>query len=118
MFGLPDSLRRLSEEASFHFVQWLTTRTQQRVAVWQVCPHRMSTFIAGPHGPMLIQFVVSSAPQDPHSWRLFTITSSSGIELLRATPTANVHTGPPLASAIDVLFLIVSNTPRSPFFVS
>jgi len=112
MLSLPDSLKRLSEDASFRFVQWLSTCTEQRVARWQVCPHTMRTFIAGPHGPMLIQFVVNSAPQGPRSWRLFTITSSSGIELLRTTPPANAHADTPFVSAIDVLFLTVSNTHR------
>jgi len=110
MLGLPDSLKQLSEDASLHFVQWLITRTQQRFATWQLCPYRMRTFIAGPHGPMLIQFVVNSAPQA--RWRLFTITSSCGIELLRATPENAAF-----ASAVDVLVLTISNTRRHPTFI-
>lgn len=117
MLGLPDSLKRLSEDASLRFVQWLTSRTQQGVAQWQVWPHRMRTFIAGPNGPMLIQFVVDSAPQGPHTWRLFSITSSSGIELLRAAPPATVHAGTQLASAIDVLFQTAS-TQASAHFIA
>jgi len=107
MLGRQDSLKGLSQDASLHFVQWLTTRTKQRFASWQVWHHGMRTFIAGPRGPMLVQFVGSSPP---YSWRLFTITSSSGIELLRATPPVNVHAVSLFTSAIDMLFLTISNT--------
>jgi len=119
MVGVPDCPKRLSEDASLHFVQGLTTRTRQHVARWQVCPHTMRTFIAGPHGPTLIHFVVDSAPpHGSHSWRLFALTSLSGIELLHAAPPANVHSGTPFASAIDRLFLTVSNTHRRRFFMA
>jgi hypothetical protein len=59
---------------------------------------------------MLLQFVVHSSPLGLQSWRLFTITSSSGVELFRAAPLATAQTGPRLASAIDVLFLTVFNS--------
>ena len=117
MARLPDSLKPLSEDGSLHFVQWLTTCTRQHFARWQVCSDRMRTFIAGAHGPMLIQFVMNSAPQDTHNWRLFTITSPSGIELLHATRPANAQIGPLFASAIDVLFQTVSKYTFSPLFI-
>ena len=110
MIGIPDSLKRLSEDASLHFVQWLTTCTQKHVVRWQVCLHTMRTFIAGPHGPMLIQFVVDSAPHGSQSWHLLTFTSASGIELLRAAPPPTDQAYPSVASAIDLLFRTVSNT--------
>jgi hypothetical protein len=114
---LPGSLKWLSEDASLHFVQWLTACAQQCFARWQVCPHTMRTFVAGPHGPMLIQFFVDSAPLGLQSWRLLTITSSSGVELFRDSAPANAKIGSRLASAIDMLFLAVSNT-RPRRFVS
>lgn len=117
MLGLRDSLKSLSKDASLCFVQWLTRRTQQRLVRWQVCPHRMMTFIAGLHGPMLIQFAVNSAPQAPHSWHLFSITSSSGVELFRATPSASNPTQSPFVSAIDLLFLAISNVHRPATFI-
>jgi len=66
---------------------------------------------------MLIQFVVNSAPGDLHNWRLFTITSSSGTELLHAKRPTNTQPGPPFSSAIDVLFRTVSKHTFLPLFI-
>jgi hypothetical protein len=118
MRGSPGPFKRLSEDATLDFVKWLTTRTQQRVATWQVCPCVMRTFIPGPHGPLLIQFAVDATLPRPRAWRLFTVTRAAGGELIRATPTTNRETAPPSACAIDALFFTICNTHRPPSFIS
>ena len=112
MRGSPGPSKRLSEDAILDFVKWLTTRTQQRAAQWQVCTCVIRTFIPGPRGPLLIQFTVDPTLPRLQAWRLFTVTGAAGSELIRTMSPTNQDATPPSTCAIDALFYTISTTHR------
>jgi len=92
----------LHDDYSTAFVQWLTTRTIEGLALWENRPNGLISRLSG---SMFVQFITCASPWG-QAWRLFTVRDSNG-ELFQTTAsTAGIETAP-LAAAVQALFLTI-----------
>ena len=84
------------------FVRWLTSITLEGRARWEQQPDGLISYLTG---CAFAEFITDTSSLG-QSWSLFSVRDSNG-ELLRVTPpTSGVET-PPLAAAVETLFLTI-----------
>ena len=94
------------EDASpLDFIIWLTVRTSEGSISWKKQRDSISTTLKG---ETIAAFQTSETTMGALTWRLFVIRNPDG-QLLRHTPLTATMERPPLVSAIDALFLAITN---------
>jgi len=90
------------DDACAALVQWLTTRTLEGRAQWEMHPNGLISHLAG---SMFAQFITHATPQG-QVWRLFRVRDNNG-ELLRTAAPASTTDTTPLSVAVEALFLTI-----------
>jgi len=90
------------DDACAALVQWLTTRTLEGRAQWEMHPNGLISHLAG---SMFAQFITHATPQG-QVWRLFRVRDNNG-ELLRTAAPASTTETTPLSVAVEALFLTI-----------
>lgn len=102
----PGSHQGTPEDTStLEFIKWLTTCTLKKSISWQKDSGLISATLKG---EMKAAFETYETTLGALTWRPFVIRTPEG-ELLRHTPLTATVENPPLVSAIDALFLAVTN---------
>ena len=91
------------DDACAAVVQWLTTRTLEGRAQWEMHPNGLISHLAG---SMFAQFITHATPQG-QVWRLFRVRDNNGELLLRTAAPASTTDTTPLSVAVEALFLTI-----------
>ena len=91
------------ERRRLRFLSWLTSRTRSGRTQWRALGDIASTSMLGIDGRMFVRFEAYRTTEGRQGWRRFTVTDSSGHELIHAgssdAPDSSV-----LPLALDTLF--------------